>query len=651
MANTFVSDFRRLFRGREDVFSKGFPKGNDKFGYPPFRDKEGNDIPLEDEHFREHFTGEAQLGIYPIFNENQVQWAAMDFDGGSDNEDPIQSAIEQAQAFERRGIFSYVEISRSGKGAHVWVFLDRPISASKIRSVLLAHLVDSKTYDRMFPNQDSNSDNYGNLIALPYNGKGFREGKSVFINPATREPIGPREFVKSVKRNKTSFIESLYDNLPTETRNPTSPALSGSRTTSRQTLTGAVKVVNFCKWMKAAKERMHQQNQEPEFYALCCQFAQLEQGEALAYEYGRLHPYSDERIAQKYEQAVKANKPHSCKTLREEFGYECTCDIDYGVTHCYELATKSLQQLSASKQGEIKTWSEISDEILERTKMLYKGGGSFGFAYGYDRLDDMTALRPGQLTVIGARTSVGKTSYAIDVTANLNNRNIPVYWASMEMSSEELGIKYMGRQAGVDSRRIMEATLDRDEWKKLLYYKKNNPEMPLHVDDSTRDIDRLIDIFAEKIHTHGKGVIFIDYIELIKPKPGETMTQLTTRASLELKGMAKILDVPVVALSNFNRKAEEDQIEGAQPMDSWLRNSGLLEQTADVILYLLGNKGKGLLKRVVHIQKERFTGMVGEQCILWFDQAHSRFLTARPNEADGKIIISKERAQSNLDYI
>lgn len=646
-----LQDFRSLFRCREDVFARGVPTGKDKFGYPPFRDDKGNDIPLTDEYLQKHFSGEMQIGVYPLFDENMVQWAAMDFDGGDGNEDPLEKAIEQVRAFEKKGILSYVEISRSGNGAHVWVFLDKPIEAKKIRSVLHENLINAETYDRMFPNQDSANGGYGNLIALPYNGNGFRENKSVFINISDGKPVGATDFVKNVKRNKTSFIESLYEKLDHSSKPSQSYSNTGVRSTSKESLTGAIKVVTFCNWMKAARKRMPQQNQEPEFYALCCQFAQLAQGKQLAYEFGRLHPYSDDRIEQKFDQAVRQNKPHTCKTLREVYGYECTCDLDYGVTHCYELANKSFQELQSARKGEMKTWADISKNIIIRTKKLYKEGGNFGFAYGYDRLDDMTSLRDGQLTVIGARTSVGKTSFAIDITANLNNQGIPAYWASMEMSSEELGIKYLGRQAGVDSRRVMEANLDKEDWKKILYYQKANPHMPLYIDDETKDLDSLIDIFAERIYTHGKGVIFIDYIEMIKTYPGESMTQLTSRASLELKAMSRVLDVPVIALSNFNRKAEEDQLEGVEPMDSWLRNSGLLEQTADVIVYLLGKKGKGLLKRIAHIQKERFTGMAGEQCILWFDQARSRFLTAKPNEADGKIIINKEMPQSNLDLL
>lgn len=647
---SFVEDFMDLFQCRESAFAQGVPMPGkkDKFFYPPKRDQMGDDVPLTDEWILKHLNGEIQMGIYPLIDDKYTRWVAMDFDGDEGGESALEKAIEQSNALAQVGIASYVEISRSGNGAHVWVFVDGLIEAKTIRAVLHKFLIDAETYDRMFPNQDSANGEYGNLIALPLNGAGFKEGKSVFIDVATKDPIKPREFIATVVKNRVAWIEKLYEEYKHELEETASTV--GERT-NRESLTGGVKVVTFCNWMKAARARMHQQNQEPEFYALCCQFAQLANGEQLAYEFGKLHPYSDERIDQKFRQALDQNKPHTCKTLREVHGYECTCDIDYGVNHCYELANLSFTQLMSARKGEMKSWNSLSEQIIAKTKQRYKEGGNLGYAYGYDRLDDMTSLRDGDLVVIGARTSIGKTSFAIDITANLTEGMIPVYWGSMEMTAEQLGMKYLGRRAEVDSRAIMEANLDREDWKKLLYFQRDNPNIPLYIDEETRDIDKMIDIFAEMIYKHGKGVIVLDYLEMFQPKPGENMNQLTARISLESKGMAKVLEVPVILLSNFNRKAEEEQLEGSTPADGWLRNSGLLEQTADVILYLLGSRGKGLIKRTVHIQKERFTGMAFEQCILWFDQARSRFLSKRPNEAeDGRIIINKE-ASTNLDLL
>jgi len=524
------------------------------------------------------------------------------------------------------------------------------MEAHKIRGLAKSMLIDAETYDRMFPNQDHAVEGYGNLIALPYYGEAYKNGNSCFIDAENR-PIRPDVFLESVVRNRTAFIEMLYAEK-VKVKTTLGDSLKFTKDRPRKSLSGAIKVVSFCKWMKAARDRMQNQGQEPEFYALCCQFAQLEEGERLAYEYGRLHPYSDERIRKKFEQAKEVNRPHTCKTLREEYGYECTCDLDYGVTYCYELANLSFKDLMSAKKGKVHSFAEFSQEILARVKKSYKEGSNNGFPFGYDRLDDLTSLRPGNLIVIAARTGIGKTSFSVDLSRRLTNISIPTYWASMEMSRDEVGMKYLGCQTGIDSRNIMEGNLNWREWKKLLKFQKEHKDLPLFVDDQTKAIDQMIDVFADAIARNGKGVIFIDYIEMIAPLKGESMQQLTARAALELKGMARILDVPVIAMSNFNRKAEQDLQDGSDPMDSWLRNSGLLEQTADVIIYLLGKKGKGVLKRQIFIQKERFTGMENESVFLFFDKATSRFLNHNPRTEDTKIVINAPAKEAhNLDLI
>jgi len=651
-ARKLIEKFGALFKSREDVYAEGYEMSGGKMGYPPARDSDGNDKPLTAEVLYKHLAGDIHVGIYPLFDESKVQWLAIDFDADSE-QSPMEEAMRQSHRFSEVGIINYVERSRSGTGAHVWMFVDEPIEARVIREVAKHYLLDAATFDRMFPNQDSAQGGYGNLIALPYQGKAAKAGNSVFLE-ASGSVISLRDFIKDVRINSKDFIMRLYEDTLPDLEEMVHEKVHVEH--QRQSLSGALKVVTFSNWMQSARERMSQPNQEPEFYALCCQFAQLEDGERLAYEYGRLHPYSDQRIAQKFEQAKKVNKPHSCRTLREDMGYEETADLDYGVTFPYELAKMPFSTLMAGRRGRSYSWKEVGLDVITNAKELYKADERFGWPYGYDKLDNLSELRPGNLIVLGARTSVGKTSFAIDITGNLNERNVPVYWASLEMTKEELGMKYLSRLANVNANHIRKGDLDYYEWRKILKSYNNFKELPLYIDDETNSLERLIDIFAKNISQHGPGLIVLDYIELISPLPEErtNMFALTNRVIVELKALAKVLHVPVLALTNFNRKAEQDLVDDQDPMDSWIRNSGLVEQTADVILYLLGKKAKGILERKVRIQKERHSGMAGEELILWFDGSVSRFYEIPPSSVTNELMLKKllgKNEQSALDIL
>lgn len=621
-----VQAVRQLFFCRQDVYAAGYLMPTGKIAYPPARTEAGADLALTDEAIYSHMKGDLYLGVYPLFDESKVQWLAMDFDGDGE-EDPFEAAKRQKAVFYEEGIISYVERSRSGNGAHVWIFLDEPIEARVIRELARSLLIDASTFDRMFPNQDTASGGYGNLIALPYQGNDYRGGNSTFVDD-TGVRIPFPEFIKDVKKNSKAFLMRMYeDNLP-NLDNMVEGKFEGEH--QRQSLSGALKVVTFSNWMKAARERMSGQGQEPEFYALCCQFAQLEDGERLAYEFGRLHPYSDARIAQKFEQAKQVNKPHSCRTLREDFGWEETADTDHGVTFPYELATIPFGTLMAGRKGRTYSWDSLGDVVVSGAKERFKSDERYGWAYGYDRLDDLSELRPGNLLILGARSKVGKTSWAIDLTANLTTSGLPVYWASIEMMKEELGQKFLSRLSEVPINNIRKGDLNYREWRQVLSTHKDFNELPLFVDDETSDLDRLIDIFGGLVATNGPGLIVLDYIELVGKLKGESDFGLVGRVVVELKALAKILKVPILALSNFNRKAEQDLVDDVDPMDGWLRHNGLVEQTADVILYLLGKQGEGVLERKVIIQKERHSGNGGAEFNLWYEGAIAKFHSTPP---------------------
>ena len=209
-----VSIFRNLFKGREDVFAQRFVSTSGKQGYQPVcknrwsticqehrRKCEGcparEFVPLEDSVIRNHLSGPDKLGkdvigLYPILEDNTVFFLCADFDDKNCEHGYKDDVLSYVRVCKEWGIPAYIERSRSGNGAHVWIFFSDAIPASKARklgfSILRAAMednvrIDMKSYDRFFPNQDFlPKGGFGNLVALPLQGMARRNGNSIFVD-------------------------------------------------------------------------------------------------------------------------------------------------------------------------------------------------------------------------------------------------------------------------------------------------------------------------------------------------------------------------------------------------------------------------------------------------------------------------------------
>jgi superfamily II DNA or RNA helicase len=199
--------FRSLFQGREDVFAIRWVGKDNKSGYSPacFNDwKLGvcgkykkipcancdnrKLIPLDDKQIYRHLSGEITIGIYPLFEDDTCRFLAIDFDKKGWQED-VKALVETCQKYQ---VSAYVEVSRSGNGAHVWMFFEDKIAASQARklgtalltkAMELRHQIGFDSYDRLFPNQDTMpKGGFGNLIALPLQRKIREKGNSEFVD-------------------------------------------------------------------------------------------------------------------------------------------------------------------------------------------------------------------------------------------------------------------------------------------------------------------------------------------------------------------------------------------------------------------------------------------------------------------------------------
>ncbi len=244
-----------------------------------------------------------------------------------------------------------------------------------------------------------------------------------------------------------------------------------------------------------------------------------------------------------------------------------------------------------------------------------------GVPTSYTRLDHMTAgLQGSDMIILAARPSMGKTALALNIARNAAvDGNVPVAIFSLEMSKESLSERMLCSEARVDSGRLRGGFLNPEDWNRITEAASALSEAPIYIDDSP-------DISATSIRTKSRrlkmdkdlGLIIIDYLQLMRGRSGTERRDLEiSEISRSLKLLAKELNVPVVALSQLNRKLEERS--DKRPQLSDLRESGDLEQDADVVAFIYrdevynkdeNNPNKGTAELIIAKQRNGPTGIV-----------------------------------------
>ncbi len=255
-----------------------------------------------------------------------------------------------------------------------------------------------------------------------------------------------------------------------------------------------------------------------------------------------------------------------------------------------------------------------------------------GIPTGFTRLDHMTSgLQGSDLIILAARPAMGKTALALNMARNAAfESNIPVAIFSLEMSKEQLSMRMLCSEARVDSSRVRSGFLNPEDWNRITDAAGTLSEAPLFIDDSP-------DISTTSIRTKCRrlkmdkdlGLVIIDYLQLMRGRIGTERRDLEiSEISRSLKLLAKELNVPVVALSQLNRKLEERS--DKRPQLSDLRESGALEQDADVVAFIYrdevynkdeNNPNRGTAEVILSKQRNGPTGVVP----LTFLGAYTRF--------------------------
>ncbi len=234
---------------------------------------------------------------------------------------------------------------------------------------------------------------------------------------------------------------------------------------------------------------------------------------------------------------------------------------------------------------------QLLGQLLDRVQELSEQGGSeiTGVASGFADLDRMTAgMQPGDLIIIAGRPSMGKTSFALNIAEHVAlNEQLPVAVFSMEMGASQLVLRIVGSLGRIDQSHLRTGQLSDDEWTRLPETIERLDDVQIHIDESPALNPLEVRARARRLARQcGKlGLIVVDYLQLMtSARDGENRATEISEISRSLKALAKELQCPLVALSQLNRDLEKRA--DRRPVMSDLRESGAIEQDADVILFI-----------------------------------------------------------------
>jgi replicative DNA helicase len=306
-----------------------------------------------------------------------------------------------------------------------------------------------------------------------------------------------------------------------------------------------------------------------------------------------------------------------------------------------DVAEHRILALSQQRGGtEFARLKELMWPAMERIEALQKGGKTItGVPSGFADLDELTSgFQPSDLVILAARPSMGKTALCLNIAQHAAiDHSVPVAFFSLEMSKESLVQRLLTSEAMVDAQRLRKGMLRDEDYGRLARAAGFLNTAPIFIDDSAGITLLEMRSKARRLKVDvGLGLIIVDYLQLINGPNAENRQQEISQISRSLKALAKELQVPVLALSQLSRAPEQRSGESKRPQLSDLRESGAIEQDADLVMFIFrpevyegptdkdGNSLEGKAEVIIGKQRNGPIGTVN----LTFHKQFTRFESA-----------------------
>lgn len=307
--------------------------------------------------------------------------------------------------------------------------------------------------------------------------------------------------------------------------------------------------------------------------------------------------------------------------------------VDYAEKSIFAISDKRIKASFVTLKEVIKDSFEMIEHLYDKKETVT------GVPSGFRDLDDLTTgFQKGDLIIVGGRPSMGKTAFSLNIAQHVGlelKETVAIF--SLEMAKEQLALRMLCSEAMVNSNSIRKGFIKKEDWHKLTSAASNLTGAPIFIDDSSSITVLELRAKARRLKMeHGLSLVIVDYLQLMRGKGSfERREQEISDISRSLKALAKELSIPVIAVSQLNRSVESRR--PPKPMLADLRESGAIEQDADVILFLYrdevynkdnpANKGKA----EVDIAKQR-NGPAGVTVHLTYISNCTRFMNMTDRE-------------------